>query len=64
MQAAVFCACQLSEDNNFDLCTLSEKADRIIAMLAKQKHNLHTVTAATLSLTANPPTAMTSASLP
>jgi len=36
---------QLSEDDHTDLRALAEKADRIMAMLAKQKHDLHTVAA-------------------
>jgi len=36
---------QLSEDEHSDLPVLAEKADRIIAMLARQKHDLHTVAA-------------------
>jgi len=36
---------QLSEDDHTDLRALAEKADRIMAMLAKQNHDLHTVAA-------------------
>lgn len=36
---------QLSEDDHTDLRALAEKADRIMAMLAKQKHDLHMVAA-------------------